>query len=228
MARRQKGQTSENNFSNVAPITESQKIYVDLMHHHDIVITKANAGSGKTLLALNFALKLMKAGRIDRIVYLRNPVNFKRFGSEGIGYLKGDQDDKMRPLLDPIMDNLEFLIPDQGEREYMLRKRKIEALPIEFIQGRSFRHTFIILDEAQNVAPELIHLVMTRISDGSKVIVIGGCKKATAGKVGDGLLDALERFDDDLDIATFEFDDKEEVPKHPLIKKINDAYRDIK
>ena len=179
------------------------------------------------MLALNFALGLLRHGQVEKIVYLRNPINFKKYGSEGIGYLKGDQDDKMVPLLKPIMDNLEMIVRDEGKRNYMIRTKQIEALPIEFIQGRSFRNAFIIVDEAQNIAPELMHLILTRISEGSKMVVIGGCRKGTKNNITDGLSDALDRFADSENIATYEFDPEDEVPRHYLTKEINDAYLNL-
>lgn len=211
-------------YYHVAPITPSQTEYYELMKAYDITICKANAGSGKTLLALNLAISMLRHDHIKEIIYLRNPVTFKKYGSEGIGYLKGDLEDKMLPLLQPIEDNLSLLIPEKNKREQMIRIGQISALPIEYCQGRSFRDAFIIVDEAQNIAPDLIHLILTRISDRSKMVILGGCKKATQSKVKDGLADALFRFRHSENIATFEFDNEDVVPRHPLIKEINVAY----
>ena len=227
MPRKSKYSGSEQEYNFVPPLNASQEKFINLIQDNYITVAIANAGSGKTLLALQEGIKMLKNNEIDKVYYVRNPVDFRKFGSQGIGYLKGDKDDKMLPLLKPLLDNLELIVPHGGKRQCMLRKGAIEAIPIDYIQGRSLRDCFVIVDEAQNCSPEIIRMVTTRISDRCKMVIIGGCQKATDKKHLDGLHDAFRRLRPIEGIGAMIFDVNDDIPRHPLVKHINKAYNRV-
>ena len=136
-----------------------------------LVTILGRAGSGKTFLTLMAGLELMNQGKFDRIVITRNiqPVG------KDIGFLPGDIDEKMLPWLAPIMDNFRQGLKDNDLTYFhmMRQKGQIEIAPLSFMRGRTFNNTFMILDEAQNATIHELKTVITRVGEGSKLVLLG-------------------------------------------------------
>jgi phosphate starvation-inducible protein PhoH len=138
-----------------------------------VVIVNGPPGALKTFLSLQSGLNRMRDGYVERILYIRQ--NIQRPNEKGLGYRQGDETEKLSPLLKPIEDNLNALVPP-GELDYLLRTRKIEGSDIEMIRGRSPLDTFVIADECQNMDFDAIKTIMTRISETSQLVMLGDFK----------------------------------------------------
>ena len=178
-----------------APLTERQAEFLSLMDQKQIVIAYGPAGTGKTMFALQTALKQLDMRQIDKIWYVRNDT-YNKFASKPMGALPGDAKEKMLPLLGPIMDNLDELC-SPGKAKYIIDNNQIEAIPFEFLRGRSLANAFIIVDECQNTTPEAIKMVLTRISRNSQMVLLGDVKqKDSLDRFDDGLKDAIDKLQD--------------------------------
>jgi phosphate starvation-inducible protein PhoH len=112
---------------------------------------------------------------------------------QGIGFLKGDEDEKLLPLLWPVRDNLKIFC-GEGLADYIIRKKKIEPVLLQDLRGRSLSDTFLLFDEAQNVPPEIVQMALTRIGDRSKIVIAGDyLQKDSDSRFSDGLSDAINR-----------------------------------
>jgi PhoH-like ATPase len=172
--------TSGKPISSIKPRNKEQALAVELLRDKDVdlVTMTGCAGSGKTLLALAYAWESLKSGEKNKIVLCKDLVPVGR----EIGFLKGDLYDKVRPWIGNFYDNFEVLgVPDYEvddltieERRYQKRvPEKVEISPITFIQGRSITNAVIIVDEAQNLSPEVVKQILTRPAENTKIILLG-------------------------------------------------------
>lgn len=175
-----------------APLTNRQRLFIDLMDEKQVVIGYGPAGTGKTMFALQTGLKQLATREINKIWYVRNDT-YNKFASKPMGALPGDAREKMLPLLGPILDNLDELC-SPGKAKYIIDNGQIEAIPFEYLRGRSLANSFIIVDEAQNTTPEAIKMVLTRISRNSQLVLLGDVKqKDSLDRFDDGLADAISK-----------------------------------
>lgn len=180
------------------------------------------AGTGKTLLATLHAIKCFKVGLVEKIVITRPNV---AVDDRDIGYLPGDILKKMTPWMMPVLDVFAEYYT-QAEIQVMLEENIIEMVPIAYVRGRTFKNAYIIFDEAQNSTPTSLLSILTRIGDGSKMVITGDLKQGDRGK-DNGLADFVERFQNQsqhIDIIKFE---KKDVERHKVIKDILDIYKDL-
>ncbi len=205
-----------------APIGDRQKTYVELMDSKQIVFAHGPAGCGKTMLALQQGLKLLAQHRITKIIYIRiDPVD--KLGGLDLGALPGDVDEKMGPLLGPIQDNLDELC-SPGKAKYIIDNGQIEAIPIRFLQGRSLANSFIIADESQNISPIAMELILTRLSHGSQMVLIGSNRqKISRDKFNNGLADAISVLGHLPNIGHVELTNAD-VQREGIVADINEAY----
>lgn len=205
-----------------APIGDRQKTYVELMDSKQIVFAEGPAGTGKSLLALQQGLKLLAQHRITKIIYIRiDPVD--KLGGLDLGALPGDVDEKMKPLLGPMMDNLDELC-SPGKAKYIIDNGQIEAIPIRFLQGRSLANSFIITDESQNINPTAMELILTRLSHGSQMVLIGSNRqKISRDKFDNGLADAISVLGHLPNIGYVELTNAD-VQREGIVADINEAY----
>lgn len=197
------------------PRTEAQRLFAQSIANNIITMGLGPAGTGKTLFALQGALKL----NYRKIYYVRNNCFTDGLGSKGRGELPGSVLEKALPLLGPVADNLFELVAEPKAR-FMLEKGIIEPLYYEDLRGRSFKNAFIIADEAQNVSSKGIKTLLTRISEGTKLILIGDCaQKDTSLNIDNGLLDAKIRLAGlpFLNIVQFS---KNDIQRSPILKEI--------
>jgi PhoH-like ATPase len=155
----------------ITPRNKEQKFAIDALTRDDVKLVSMTglAGSGKTFLTLMAGMSGLQDKKYDRIVITRS---LQTVGKE-IGFLPGDIDDKMSPWLSPILDNFRVAFKDSTYFEMMRQKGQIEVSPLAFIRGRTFNNTFLIVDEAQNSTIHELKTIITRIGEGSKIVLLG-------------------------------------------------------
>jgi phosphate starvation-inducible PhoH-like protein len=161
---------------NLIPKSLKQETYIVLLNdtQRKIVFATGPAGTGKTMLAVLAAIKAYKEGEIQKIVITRPAVGVD---DEKHGFLPGTINEKMEPWTRPIMDViLEYYTPKDIAR--MLEEQTIEVSPLAFMRGRTFKNSWIIADEMQNATPSQMKMLLTRLGDGSKMVVTGDTKQA--------------------------------------------------
>ena len=214
-----------------------QQKYIDHLNEENtkILFAVGPAGTGKTLIACNHALKLLTTGEIKRIVITRPVVPVEE---EEIGFLPGNLNKKMDPWLRPLFDT--FLeIYSQTQIDRMIYDNIIEIAPLAFMRGRTFKNTLIIADEMQNSTPNQMLMLLTRVGSNSKIIVTGDIKQTDISKEKEsGLSDVvkktkkyikfmLEKYGEsstqDQSIQIVEFTNKD-IERSKVVKKILDVY----
>ncbi|HLG88636.1 MAG TPA: PhoH family protein [Alphaproteobacteria bacterium] len=203
----------------VAARGQNQIRYFQAMERSELVLAVGPAGTGKTYLAVAQAVASLQSGRIDRIIISRPAVE----AGERLGFLPGDLREKIDPYLRPIYDALNDLLPaEQVERRIGLGE--IEIAPLAFMRGRTLSHAFVILDEAQNTTTVQMKMALTRLGEGSRMVVTGdiGQIDLPAG-VKSGLVDAIETLDGVEGIEIVRFNDHD-VVRLPVVARIIRAY----
>lgn len=196
-----------------------QAEYLEAIHKNNLVFGLGPAGTGKTFLAVAQAVHMMAAGEIDRLILCRPAVE----AGERLGFLPGTMQEKIDPYLRPIYDALhDMLPPEQMARR--LSDGTIEIAPLAFMRGRTLSSAMVILDEAQNTTVAQMKMALTRIGEGSRMIVTGDLTQTDLPSgTKSGLQDALEVLKGVEDIAFVEFSDKD-VVRSKLVKNIVHAY----
>ena len=203
----------------IAPRTPAQASYIDLLARQEMVFGIGPAGTGKTYLAVAQGVALLQAGRVDRIVLSRPAVE----AGERLGFLPGDLKEKVDPYLRPLYDALHDMLPaEQVARR--IASGEIEIAPLAFMRGRTLAHCYAILDEAQNTTPAQIKMFLTRMGDGTRMVITGDPTQVDlpAGQRS-GLSDALSILDGVEGIGVARFDERD-VVRHPLVARIVAAY----
>ena len=203
----------------IAARTATQATYMRAMEQTQLVIGAGPAGTGKTYLAVAQAVAALQSGQVDRIIVSRPVVE----AGERLGFLPGDLREKVDPYLRPIYDALgDLLSPDQVERR--IEAGEIEIAPLAFMRGRTLAHCFVILDEAQNTTVMQMKMALTRLGEGSRMVVNGdpGQIDLPPG-MRSGLIDAMEVLHDVEGVAMVRFTDAD-VVRLPLVGRIVRAY----
>ncbi|MEQ1500664.1 MAG: PhoH family protein [Myxococcota bacterium] len=203
----------------LCPRSAGQRAYVDLLRSHDVVFGVGPAGTGKTYLAMAAAVAALKRGQVRRVVLTRPAVE----AGEKLGFLPGDLSEKVDPYLRPLYDALSDMIP--GDRvAKMLEKGVIEVAPLAFMRGRTLNHAFIVLDEAQNTTREQMKMFLTRLGEGSRMVITGDTTQIDLPRKRDsGLIHALDVLDGVSKIGLCRLTGTD-VVRHPLVMSIVDAY----
>jgi phosphate starvation-inducible PhoH-like protein len=203
----------------IAPRSAGQAAYVKAMRESELVFGLGPAGTGKTYLAVAAAIDLLMGGQVERVILSRPAVE----AGERLGFLPGDLRDKVDPYLRPIFDALNDMLPaDQIAKR--LASGEIEVAPIAFMRGRTLARAFVILDEAQNTTPVQMKMFLTRLGEGSRMVVTGDPSQVdlpTGAR--SGLSDALDALRDVDNIAIVRFTEKD-VVRHALVARIVSAY----
>jgi phosphate starvation-inducible PhoH-like protein len=148
-------------------LNEEQKDAKSKILNNTITLLAGAAGSGKTLLACQIALEKLFMKEVEKVIITRPTVS-----KEEIGFLPGDLREKMDPWVQPIYQNM-YLLYDKDKVEKCIAEGSIEIVPLSFMRGRTFVNNFVIVDEAQNVTHEQMHMIVTRIGLNSKMIICG-------------------------------------------------------
>ena len=170
------------------PRNTAQETYVDALLEKRMVFAVGPAGTGKTLLAVLRAIKALREGEITKIIITRPAVSV----DEKHGFLPGDLNAKMEPWTRPIFDVFEeyYGLP---ETKRMLEEGTIEIAPLGFMRGRTFKYAYIIADEMQNATPDQTKMLLTRIGEGSSMVLTGDLKQHDRGFEKNGFKDFLDR-----------------------------------
>ncbi len=199
--------------------TVGQKTYVDSIKKNTITFGVGPAGTGKTYLAVCLAVQALKSKQVDKIILTRPAVE----AGEKLGFLPGDLQTKVDPYLRPLYDALQEML---GLENYtkLLERSSIEIAPLAYMRGRTLSGAFVILDEAQNATREQMKMFLTRLGDGSKMVVTGDITQIDLpdGK-SSGLKHASEVLKEVEDIGIIYLTDKD-VVRNPLVMKIVRAY----
>ena len=236
-AKRKAARQSKNSYDNVVnlnsynkkqqvkilPRNKNQEQYVLqlLDETKDIVFGIGPAGTGKTLLAVQVAVKLFKEGAIDKIIVTRPAVSV----DEDLGFLPGTLEEKMAPWTRPIFDVLKEYF-SAAEITGMIQEGIIEISPLAYMRGRTFKNSFILADEMQNATPNQMKMLLTRLGEGSMMAVTGDLNQADRLK-DNGLIDftnLLEKSNQTcLDIVHF---DQGDIERHAAVKAVLQVYGD--
>jgi len=203
----------------VFPRTDGQKALVKSFLKNDIIISVGPAGTGKTFLAVAYALSLLEKHEIEKIIFCRPAVE----AGESLGFLPGDLKEKIDPYLAPLYDALHELLPKNKIQNY-LDRGIIEIIPLAYMRGRTINRSAMILDEAQNASSIQMKMFLTRLGIESRAIITGDESQIDLpSKSNSGLIDVLKILKNINDIGIVKLDEHD-IARHHLVKHIIDAY----
>jgi phosphate starvation-inducible protein PhoH and related proteins len=206
------------------PRNKNQAIYLQKLQDEskNIVLAIGPAGTGKTLLAVQNGIRQFQEGKVDKIIVTRPAVSV----DEDLGFLPGTLNEKMAPWTRPIFDVLgEYY--QQKDIENMLYENVIEISPLAYMRGRTFKNAYIIADEMQNATQNQMKMLLTRLGEGSKMVVTGDLAQADRLK-DNGLINFIERLEQHKKleyIDTVRFD-SQDIERHDAVKEILTIYGD--
>jgi len=209
----------------IIPRNTSQESYLELLKNPKkyIVFAIGPAGTGKTMLGVQWAIKQLKEGVIDKIVVTRPAVSV----DEEHGFLPGTLNQKMEPWTKPIMDVFQEYYHTRQIAD-MLEEGTIEISPLAYMRGRTFKNAFIVADEMQNATQSQMKMLLTRLGEGSRMVVTGDLQQADRPKE-NGLLDFLERYEEVSEhrmVAVAKFETKD-IERHPVVREVLSIYKEL-
>jgi len=219
---------SENDFDNIVLYskkdvikakTPNQITYIKSVRENDICFAIGPAGTGKTFLAVAFAVSALKKGVVKKIILARPAVE----AGESLGFLPGDFREKIDPYLRPLYDALEEMLPFEQLKNY-IEKSIIEIVPLAFMRGRTLNNAYVILDEAQNATIMQMKMFLTRLGPNSKAIITGDITQIDLPSYSQSGLVQVKEILKNVDGVGFVYFDKGDVVRHKLVKDIIDAY----
>ncbi len=203
----------------VEPRTEAQKAYVRALFSTELNFGIGPAGTGKTYLAVAVAVNMFIEGKVDRIILSRPAVE----AGEKLGYLPGDMKDKVDPYMQPLYDALNDFLPGKQAAK-LIEEKRIEIAPLAFMRGRTLSNAFVVLDEAQNATSMQMKMFLTRLGEGSRMVITGDRTQVDLPRgVPSGLADA-ERLLKNIKKISFSYFTAKDVVRHPLVAAIIEAY----
>ena len=203
------------------PRTDGQGRYVQALKAHDLVICVGPAGTGKTYLAVGWAVSLLRSGSVKKLVLVRPAVE----AGERLGFLPGDIAAKVNPYLRPLFDALNDIMEPEQVRKYM-ENDIIEIAPLAYMRGRTLNNSCIIMDEGQNATVAQTKMFLTRMGQNSKVVVTGDMTQTDLpNTIRSGLADAVQRLRDVEGIGIVYLDEAD-IVRNPLVSRIVKAYDD--
>ena len=206
----------------IVPKTDGHKSYLSSLYKNDVVFSIGPAGSGKTYLAVANAINCLKNRKVEKVILSRPAVE----AGEKIGFLPGDIKDKVDPYLRPIYDALHDMMPAEKVEKKIL-SGEIEIAPLAFMRGRTLKNSYIIIDEAQNTSPIQMKMVLTRLGEGSRMVVTGDLTQVDLPKgQKSGLTEAVKILNGIKGIDILKLD-VVDIVRHPVVSKIIKAYEKL-
>jgi phosphate starvation-inducible PhoH-like protein len=203
----------------VEPRTEAQKAYVRALFDHELAFGIGPAGTGKTYLAVAVGVSMFLGGHVDRIILSRPAVE----AGERLGFLPGDMKEKVDPYMQPLYDALNDFLPAKQVQK-MIEEKVIEIAPLAFMRGRTLSNAFVVLDEAQNATTMQMKMFLTRLGEGSRMVITGDRTQVDLPRgTTSGLADA-ERLLRGIGKISFSYFTARDVVRHPLVAAIIEAY----
>ncbi len=203
----------------INPRTQTQADFIAAMNKYEMVFGLGPAGTGKTFLAVAKAVSMMLEGQCEKIILTRPAVE----AGENLGFLPGDLKEKIDPYLRPLYDALYDMLP-ADEVDKKLERQEIEVAPLAYMRGRTLSHAMVILDEAQNTTAMQMKMFLTRLGEGSRMVINGDLSQTDLPRgVQSGLKDAISVLQGIDDIKIIQFTEKD-VVRHGLVSKIVKAY----
>ncbi|MDZ4133993.1 MAG: PhoH family protein [Paracoccaceae bacterium] len=203
----------------VEPRTEAQKAYVANLFDNELGFGIGPAVTGKTYLAVAVGVTLFIAGAVDKIILSRPAVE----AGERLGFLPGDMKEKIDPYMQPLYDALNDFLP-QKQLAKLMEEKRIEIAPLAFMRGRTLSNAFVVLDEAQNATTMQMKMFLTRLGEGSRMVITGDRTQVDLPRgTASGLADA-ERIISGVKGVSFNYFTSKDVVRHPLVARIIEAY----
>ncbi len=203
----------------VEPRTEAQKAYVKNLFQNELAFGIGPAGTGKTYLAVAVGVTMLIGGHVDRMILSRPAVE----AGERLGFLPGDMKEKVDPYMQPLYDALNDFLPAKQVQK-LIEDKRIEIAPLAFMRGRTLANAFCVLDEAQNATTMQMKMFLTRLGEGSRMVITGDRTQVDLPRgVNSGLSDA-ERILEGVKGISFNYFTAKDVVRHPLVARIIAAY----
>jgi phosphate starvation-inducible protein PhoH and related proteins len=203
----------------IEPRTEAQKAYVTNLFQNELGFGIGPAGTGKTYLAVAVGVTMFISGAVEKIVLSRPAVE----AGERLGFLPGDMKEKVDPYMQPLYDALNDFLPSK-QVEKLIQEKRIEIAPLAFMRGRTLSNAFIVLDEAQNATAMQMKMFLTRLGEGSRMVVTGDRTQVDLPRgTASGLAEA-ERILKGVKGVSFNYFTSKDVVRHPLVGRIIEAY----
>jgi len=203
----------------IEPRTEAQKAYVANLFQNELGFGIGPAGTGKTYLAVAVGVTMFISGAVERIVLSRPAVE----AGERLGFLPGDMKEKVDPYMQPLYDALNDFLPAK-QVEKLIAEKRIEIAPLAFMRGRTLSNAFVVLDEAQNATSMQMKMFLTRLGEGSRMVITGDRTQVDLPRgVSSGLSEA-ERILKGVKGVSFNYFTAKDVVRHPLVARIIEAY----
>ena len=211
--------TLKTKLKHINPRTANQSAFIEAMNTHDLTFGMGPAGTGKTYLAVAKAVAEMEAKKVDKIILTRPAVE----AGENLGFLPGDLKEKIDPYLRPLYDALYEMLP-RDIVDKKIQNGEIEIAPLAYMRGRTLSHAVVILDEAQNTTPMQMKMFLTRMGEGSKMVVNGDLTQTDLPRGMESGLKEAERILSEINEVAFIQFDEHDVVRHGLVSKIVNAY----
>lgn len=203
----------------IEPRTEAQKQYVKNLFANELGFGIGPAGTGKTYLAVAVGVTMFISGAVEKIILSRPAVE----AGERLGFLPGDMKEKVDPYMQPLYDALNDFLPAKQVQK-LLEEKRIEIAPLAFMRGRTLSNAFVVLDEAQNATTMQMKMFLTRLGEGSRMVITGDRTQVDLPRgVTSGLSDA-ERILDGVKGVSFNYFTSKDVVRHPLVARVIEAY----
>lgn len=208
---------------NTIKLTKKQQEFADLIKDNKVVCCTGVAGTAKTFVSIYQALQSLKKQQFEKIIFTKAIINVQN--TNPIGYLKGDLKDKLEPYMENFKSNMIDIIGEK-DTNMIIENKMVEFKPVEYMRGSTFKNSFIIIDEFQNLTLEQLMTIITRLGKNSTMVFIGDVKQADIAKK-NVAVSVFKLILSNIDeIGFFEFD-KTDIVREPIIMKIIDNYEKL-